>query len=303
MTAATFAVPAFAADSEAVFKLKKAYTVLRAREAAKPGALSQDKISALRAIRAAIEANKPLDAQQQELVAKGFPEEYTTGIEVSFKTLSVSRESVPALDRELTAAVRDEGIPRPQDTPDALLRNIKTGRTRSVTAFEASIMLGTLINSGAQVWSMVQENKVIVGPSNFANALPPNTDWNKCTGWPKVPTTIETEQKVTNMFGTMIEAKYVFKYYFAGSCADDKGKYKGRYIANFTAYPTYFYAAKGYGLTLNVSVGTPMNVGTPEKPIASLPVTVSYATRTWLTSLNSSDSYIINGDDGKMLKN
>ena len=287
---------AFAGENPAVEKLKAAYKILKPQVASaqfsvkSAGAqFTKDafaaKVVAMKALRQAIEAGKPLTAEQQKMVQKGFPDEYAN-VTIKVKLLPASDEQVRQLEADMNERVRKEKISVPAD-----------GAAHKFGLKDASEEMegpgGAIVNAGATAWKIISDNKPVITTDKpkFANAIPAGKDWTALESWSAHPASLSGTIAVENIFGTPAEMTYVIKATYGGAFNG-----KGLYLANVTSYASAVNAWWGYNVNLGAEVGNPVNAGTRKNPKASLPLVLQYSVSTVLRAIQSGVTYTVLGD-------
>jgi len=162
----------------------------------------------------------------------------------------------------------------------------------TMDALDGIIDLNRILNVGAKVWKIIQDNKPVVeSKSAIANALPFGvTCWETLTNW-KYPVARSYRYKYKNGFG-MTVVNIQFKV-----IATPGGQYKGRgsYLSNVSVFPETLDVAWGYKVEANATMLTPVNMGTELYPIAGMEAQINWAVDTPLKHMQSTNAVFVSG--------
>lgn len=152
---------------------------------------------------------------------------------------------------------------------------------------------GAIINGGAQAWNIVNGGQASSHLNHtYASALPGWGNWHNITGW-RGPKKVVYEMKSTNLYGmTVLDVQYEVSFFYGGH--DQNGK--GRYITNFTAKATKFSIKWGFKYYMDIRISDPMNVGTPENPLAYMQADVNWSFSSPIKSTRGFQTYAVRGD-------
>jgi hypothetical protein len=152
---------------------------------------------------------------------------------------------------------------------------------------------GAIINGGAQAWNIVNGGQASSHLNHtYASALPGLGNWHNITGW-RGPKKVVYEMKSTNLYGmTVLDVQYEVSFFYGGHNPDGKGKF----ITNFTAKATRFSIKWGFKYYMDIRISDPMNVGTPEDPLAYMQADVNWNFSSPIKSTRGFQTYAVRGD-------
>ncbi len=152
---------------------------------------------------------------------------------------------------------------------------------------------GAIINGGAAAWNIVNGGQASSHLNHtYASALPGWANWSNITGW-RGPKKIVYEMKSTNLYGmTVLDVQYEVSFFYGGK--DQNGK--GQYITNFTAKATRFSIKWGFKYYMDIRISDPMNVGTPENPLAYMQADVNWSFSSPIKTERGFQTYAVRGD-------
>lgn len=152
---------------------------------------------------------------------------------------------------------------------------------------------GAIINGGAAAWNIVNGGQASSHLNHtYASALPGWGNWHNITGW-KGPKEVVYQMTSKNLYGmTVLDIEYVVSFFYGGK--DQNGK--GQYITNFTAKATKFSIKWGFKYYMDIRISDPMNVGTPEKPLAYMQADLNWSFSSPLKTERGFQTYAVRGD-------
>ncbi|KAF0126765.1 MAG: hypothetical protein FD189_1152 [Elusimicrobia bacterium] len=152
---------------------------------------------------------------------------------------------------------------------------------------------GAIVNGGAAAWNIVNGGQASSHLSHtYASALPGWGDWHNITGW-HGPKKVVYEMKSKNLYGmTVLDIQYEVSFFYGGK--DQNGK--GQYITNFTAKATRFAIKWGFKYYMDIRISDPMNVGTPENPLAYMQADVNWSFSSPIKTNRGFQTYAVRGD-------
>jgi hypothetical protein len=163
----------------------------------------------------------------------------------------------------------------------------------------APLAVGAIINTGATAWNIIKDGQASSNlPHFYASALPNMVfSWSTVSGW-KGPKEIVYEIKAENLFGmTVVDFEYVVSFFYGGSIHGHPGfKDGGNYITNFTVKPTKFKILWGFKFVMDLTISDPMNVGSPENPLAYLQADVNWTLSSPLKNEKGFETYGVYGN-------
>lgn len=130
-----------------------------------------------------------------------------------------------------------------------------------------------IVLAGAKVWNVIVKGRPSADlASAYASAIPGFAfNWNDMAGWKKV--TRRYRFRLGNWLQGDDAADITYEVsFFYGTLATPgtKPERKGHYIANFVIKPEVINLKWGWKVSLTAAMSDPMNVGTPEEPVAML---------------------------------
>lgn len=169
---------------------------------------------------------------------------------------------------------------------------------------------GAIVNGGVQAWNVINSGAPDANlSSSYASAIPGfSFNWANFSGWKKKE--IVYTYKVTNLMNIdVISIKYAVSYFYNGqnliamrkpdnpltSAAQRTDAIKGHYITNFTVRPLSMNIKWGWKFSLNVRMSDPMNIGTPEAPVAYLQSDLNYIVSTPFSTNGEMVTYAVDG--------
>ncbi|MEW5907491.1 MAG: hypothetical protein AB1734_12050 [Elusimicrobiota bacterium] len=152
---------------------------------------------------------------------------------------------------------------------------------------------GAIINGGAQAWNIVNGGQASSHLSHtYASALPGWGNWHNITGW-RGPKKVVYELKSKNLYGmTVLDVQYEVSFFYGGHDQNNRGKY----ITNFTAKATRFSIKWGFKYYMDIRISDPMNVGTPEDPLAYMQADVNWSFSSPIKTTRGFQTYAVRGD-------
>ncbi|HNT97066.1 MAG TPA: hypothetical protein PKK31_02230 [Elusimicrobiales bacterium] len=152
---------------------------------------------------------------------------------------------------------------------------------------------GAIINGGAAAWNIVNGGQASSNLSHtYASAIPGWGNWHNITGW-RGPKKVVYELKSKNLYGiTVLDLEYEVSFFYGGHDQDGKGKY----ITNFTAKATRFEIKWGFKYYMDIRISDPMNVGTPEDPLAYMQADVNWSFSSPIKTQRGFQTYSVRGD-------
>jgi hypothetical protein len=152
---------------------------------------------------------------------------------------------------------------------------------------------GAIINGGAAAWNIVNGGAASSNLSHtYASAIPGWGNWHNVTGW-RGPKKVVYELKCKNLYGmTVLDLEYEVSFFYGGHDQDGKGKY----ITNFTAKATRFEIKWGFKYYMDIRISDPMNVGTPEDPLAYMQADVNWSFSSPIKTQRGFQTYAVRGD-------
>ncbi|MDT8285890.1 MAG: hypothetical protein RQ748_02170 [Elusimicrobiales bacterium] len=152
---------------------------------------------------------------------------------------------------------------------------------------------GAIINGGAQAWNIVNGGQASSHLNHtYASALPGWGNWHNITGW-RGPKKVVYEMKSKNLYGmTVLDVQYEVSFFYGASNPEGKGKF----ITNFTAKATRFSIKWGFKYYMDIRISDPMNVGTPEDPLAYMQADVNWSFSSPIKTSRGFQTYAVRGD-------
>ena len=153
---------------------------------------------------------------------------------------------------------------------------------------------GAIVNTGAAAWNVINSGQASSDLSHYyASAVPAMAfDWANYTGW-KGPKEVIYELKAENLYGiTVLHLKYAVSFYYGGHSKAGKGQY----ITNFTVKPVKFDIKWGFKFLMDLEISDPMNVATPEDPLAYLQADVSWRLSSPIKNERGFQTYAVYGN-------
>ncbi|MDQ7772459.1 MAG: hypothetical protein RDU13_02925 [Elusimicrobiales bacterium] len=152
---------------------------------------------------------------------------------------------------------------------------------------------GAIINGGATAWNIVNGGQASSHLSHtYASALPGWGNWHNITGW-RGPKKVVYELKSKNLYGmTVLDVQYEVSFFYGGHDQNNRGKY----ITNFTAKATRFSIKWGFKYYMDIRISDPMNVGTPEDPLAYMQADVNWSFSSPIKTTRGFQTYAVRGD-------
>lgn len=153
---------------------------------------------------------------------------------------------------------------------------------------------GAIVNTGVAAWNVVNSGQASSNMSHYyASAVPAMAfDWANYTGW-KGPKEAVYELKAENLYGiTVLDLKYKVSFYYGGHSKDGKGQY----ITNFTVKPVKFETKWGFKFLMDIKISDPMNVATPEDPLAYLQADMNWALSSPIKNERGFQTYAVYGN-------
>jgi hypothetical protein len=155
-------------------------------------------------------------------------------------------------------------------------------------------MAGAIVNTGVTAWNVVNSGQASSSMNHYyASAVPSMMfDWASYTGW-KGPKKALYELKAENLYGiTVLDLVYEVSFYYGGHAQDKKGVY----ITNFTVKPVKFDTKWGFKFTMDMKISDPMNVATPEDPLAYLQADMNWTLSSPLKHERGFQTYAVYGN-------
>lgn len=183
----------------------------------------------------------------------------------------------------------------PSSKPSKGITTVRTGAPSAPS-------LGDVVNTAKTAWDVIKDGKPVAAvTSDFANALPKDTDWTNLSGWSTQRKEMALSFEVVNLLGfTTIRMKIVAGWFSNGSLNG-----QGKFINNATLVSDV-YAAWGWNINMTASIKNPFNIGKSSDPkdvIAALPVNAVINDSTILQNRFHNIEGLITGDgEGSYLK-
>lgn len=158
---------------------------------------------------------------------------------------------------------------------------------------ENEIDWSDVVRLGEQIWQLIANNRPVVNiQTPMVHVLPSGSDcWLDLEGW-QGPQGVRYKIVYKNGYGMeVISAAFRVIYFSNGNLND-----RGRFIANATVQPADVNVAWGFNLNAAVETGAVMNVGTLAQPIAGLPITIKWQTKTVVKDSQGSVNFFLTGD-------
>lgn len=134
-------------------------------------------------------------------------------------------------------------------------------------------LIGAITNLGKGAWDIIQDGKAKAGAkSSFCSAVPKKVKFTELYGW---KTQTGSWKRVwENIYGMdVIEYELVYSFQYNGQTDKAPG---ALFVNNFSVWAKTVSVSWGFSLYVDASVkGNPINVGTKDKPIGSIPLLVS----------------------------
>jgi N-acetylmuramoyl-L-alanine amidase len=150
----------------------------------------------------------------------------------------------------------------------------------------------TIVNVAKTAWDVMKDNRPVANAtSDFANAIPQGASIADMAGWAATPRTMRLHYHSGNAIDINTTDIYLtFSWYYNGAYLG-----AGQYINAATVIATGDVA---WGNTINVvaSINNPMNLGTRDAPIASLPIRIRLTESNFLQSLTQAWDGIVEGN-------
>lgn len=155
--------------------------------------------------------------------------------------------------------------------------------------------LDLILNTGAKLWKIVEENRPVVNVrTSYATALPRGVETpGRLEGW-SAPRGSVYRLSAKNVYGvTVIELKYQVLRVSGGAYRG-----RGKYLTAVAIEPLLVEAAWGYELTVEAEVpdSSVVNVGTSESPVAAMAPQLRWRVRTPLKHSEGRALYYVQGD-------
>ncbi|MDA8131262.1 MAG: hypothetical protein M0011_07130 [Elusimicrobia bacterium] len=128
-----------------------------------------------------------------------------------------------------------------------------------------------VILAGAKVWNVIMDNRPSADlASAYASAIPGfDFNWNELSSWKKV--TRKYRFTIDHWLqGRAVDIVYEISFYYGSISLPGSGKLRGHYLANFVIKPEVIDLKWGWKVALTAAMSDPMNIGTPEEPVAML---------------------------------
>ena len=169
---------------------------------------------------------------------------------------------------------------------------------------------GAIVNGGVQAWNVINSGAPDANlSSSYASAIPGfSFNWANFSGWKKKE--VVYTYTITNLMNIdVIKVKYAVSFYYNGqnlvamreatdplsSMAQNRSAIQGHYITNFTVRPLSMNIKWGWKFSLNVRMSDPMNIGSPESPVAYLQSDLNYIVSTPFSTNGEMVTYAVDG--------
>lgn len=128
-----------------------------------------------------------------------------------------------------------------------------------------------IVLAGAKVWNVIVKGRPSADlASAYASAIPGfSFDWNDIAGWKKVTRRYRFQMGNWVQGDDAVDITYAVTFFYGTLIAPGTAQ-KGHYIANFVIKPEAINLKWGWKVSLTAAMSDPMNVGTPEEPVAML---------------------------------
>ncbi len=161
------------------------------------------------------------------------------------------------------------------------------------TPLEGGISWEEIVNIGAKIWALIQENKPVVHVEiPVAHAMPKGMKcWSELERW-NAPRTQTYEVLYKNKFGMeVVKFRFRLQFTYGGSHLG-----MGRYLANATVLPAQLDVSWGYKFNANLDVGQAINLGSRDNPVAGLEMNLHWNVKTWVKESENSVHFFITGN-------
>lgn len=150
--------------------------------------------------------------------------------------------------------------------------------------------LVAIANTAKIAWDVMKDNRSVSNvQADNANALPEGVAMGDLTGWSSAPATAEFSATTSSFLFGGTDLDVLTKWYWGGS--DGVGKYIVDATVTVSGHVQF-----GHTVDIFASIGAPMNVGTSDRPIAALPITIRLHHTTALLNEWASWSLLVRGD-------
>ena len=162
----------------------------------------------------------------------------------------------------------------------------------SVENSTEAVSLSTMINTGRQIWAIVEANKPVVNiQMNHADALPEGVKgWESLQNW-SAPHSHTYRVSYKNLYGmTVVDFSFRLTYSYGGNI-----KGVGRYLANVSITTANVSVLWGYTFNAKVNIPNVLNVGSSASPVAGMEIQVKWSTDTVIKHSETSANFSLNG--------
>jgi hypothetical protein len=148
-----------------------------------------------------------------------------------------------------------------------------------------------VVNTAKTGWDIIKDGRPVSSTeTTFANALPKDADWTNLSGW-KNQKTDSLSWAGYNIFGnTLFKVSLQGSWSYNGSLNE-----RGRFVNNATITPKIENAFT-WNVNSKARVGNPINIGTQQQPVGSLPIIVEVNTSGLFQNYSQSAEFTMNGD-------
>lgn len=173
------------------------------------------------------------------------------------------------------------------------------GYAKSGGLGEIVMIVDQLIALGRQIWPIIEAGRPVVN-TNFAPAIsvlprtdesPDNVAMYLMDSW-AAPRQQSYLVEYKNGFGSaVISFTYTVSYQYNGQYEG-----KGRYLTGLDVAASQIRVSWGFSFDANSSLVNISNRGTRDEPIASATVRISYKAQSFLSNIQSTESFHVTGD-------
>ncbi len=135
------------------------------------------------------------------------------------------------------------------------------------------VAAGLIIAAGAKAWNVIVNGRPSADLATaYASAIPGfQFNWNDMSDWRKVTRRYRFVMGNAIQGDEAVDIVYEASFYHGSLAAPGQGPLRrGHYIGNFAVKPETIKMKWGWKVSLSVLMSQPMNVGTPEEPVAQL---------------------------------
>ena len=158
-----------------------------------------------------------------------------------------------------------------------------------------------IVMAGAKVWNVIVKGRPSADlASAYASAIPGfQFNWDDLADWKKVTRKYRFQLGNWVQGDDAVDITYEVSFFY-GTLATPGTRQQGHYIANFVIKPEAINLKWGWKVSLTAAMSDPMNVGTPEEPVAMLNADLKWQYTKPFTSIPKigMDSVAVDGRGG-----